>query len=136
MKKTIGLKFIVSMAAAMLTLSIMACALTRDSKTAAVEKLLTAAGFKMGVADTPQKLAELKKLPQREIVPHEDGDKLVYIYVDAKNCQCAFVGDEKAYQKYQKLNHARQIADEDRRDAVRNKQSQMDSGDAGFGRNW
>lgn len=136
MPKIISLKIVVPILAVMLTLSIIACASTRDSKRADMEKLLTAAGFKMGVADTPQKLAELKKLPQREIVPHEDGDTLIYIYADAKHCKCAFAGDEEAYKKYQKLTHAKQIADEDRRDAVRNKQRQMDSNDSSFGREW
>jgi hypothetical protein len=136
MQKTIRLKIIVSMTAVMLILSIITCASTRDIKRVEMEKLLKAAGFKMGVADTPEKLAELKKLPQRKIVPHEDGDKLVYIYADAENCKCAFAGDEEAYKKYQKLDHAKQIADEDRRDAVRNKQSQMDSDDNSFGRDW
>ena len=124
------------MSALMLAISIIACAATRDSKIVDMQKLLTAAGFKMGVADTPQKLAELKKLPQRELVPREDGTKLVYIYADAQKCSCAFVGDEQAYQKYQKLTRAKQIADQDRREAVRNKQREMDSDDASFGRSW
>jgi hypothetical protein len=136
MQKKISLKVIVSMTAAMLTLSIIACASTRNVKRVEMEKMLKTAGFKMGVADTPEKLAELKKLPQRKIVPHEDGNKLVYIYADAENCKCAFAGDEEAYRKYQKLYQARQIADEDRREAVRNKQSQMDSDDRSFGRDW
>jgi len=136
MQKTISRKIIASMSAAMLILSIIACASTRESKRVDMKKLLTSAGFKMGVADTPQKLAELKKLPQREMVPREEGDKLVYIYADAENCKCAFIGDEEAYKKYRKLTQAKQMADEDRREAVRNKQSQMDSEDASFGREW
>ncbi len=70
------------------------------------------------------------------MVPHEEGDKLVYIYADAKNCKCAFLGDEEAYKRYQKVTQTKQTADKDRRDAVRNKQSQMDSDDASFGREW
>ncbi len=127
---------VMSIFALMLILSFIACASTRESKMVEMEKLLTAAGFKMGVADTPEKLAELKKLPQHEIVPHEDGDTLIYIYADAKNCKCAYAGDEEAYKKYQKLTHAKQIADKDRRDAVRNKQRQMDADDSSFGRDW
>ena len=136
MQKTISRKIIASMSTAMLILSVIACASTREIKRVDMEKLLTTAGFKMGVADTPQKLTELKKLPQREMVPHEEGDKLVYIYADAQNCKCAFLGDEEAYKKYQKVTQAKQTADKDRRDAVRNKQSQMDSDDASFGREW
>jgi hypothetical protein len=136
MQKIINLNIVASMLTAMLTLSIIACASTPDSKRVQMEKLLTAAGFKKGVADTPKKLAELKKFPQGKIVPREDGGKLVYIYADAKDCRCAFAGDEEAYKKYQKLTQAKQIADEDRREAVRNRQSQMDSDDSSFGRDW
>jgi hypothetical protein len=136
MRKVISLKIVISILTVMLTLSIIACASTPDGKGVDMEKLLTAAGFKMGVADTPEKLAELKKLPQREVVPHKDGDKVIYIYANAKECKCAFAGDEEAYQKYRKLTHAKQIADEDRREAVQNKQRQMDTGDSSFGRDW
>ena len=136
MQKIISLKIIMSLFAVMLTLSLIACASTRDSNRVEMEKLLTAAGFKMAVADTPEKLAELKKLPQREIVPREDGDTLIYIYADAENCKCAYAGDEEAFKKYQKLTHAKQIADEDRRNTVRNKQRQRDSNDSSFGRDW
>lgn len=136
MQKTISLKLIVPMIAALLILSLVACASTRDINRVEMEKLLKAAGFKMGVADTPEKLAELKKLPQRKILPHEDTGKIVYIYADAENCKCAYAGDEEAYKKYQKLAYARQKADEEGREAVRNRQNQMDSDDSSFGRDW
>jgi len=136
MQKIISLNFVAPILTVMLTLSIIACASTPDSKRVEMEKLLTAAGFKKGVADTPEKLAELKKLPQGKVVPIEDGDTLVYIYADAKDCRCAFAGDEEAYKKYQKLTHSNQIADQNRREAVRNKQKQMDSDDSSFGRDW
>ena len=131
-----SLKTIISISVVLLTLSILGCASARDGKRADMEKLLTAAGFRKAFADTPEQLAELKKLPQGEIVPQEDGTKVVYIYVDAGNCRCAYIGDEKAYQKYQKLTHAKQMTDQERREAVRNKQRQMDSDDASFGRSW
>jgi hypothetical protein len=136
MQKIISLNIVAPMLTVMLTLSIVACASTQDSKRVGMEKLLTAAGFKKGVADTPEKLAELKKLPQGKVVPMEDGDTLVYIYADAQDCRCAFAGDKDAYKKYQKLTHSNQVADQNRREAVRNKQKQMDSNDSSFGRDW
>ena len=136
MHKIISLKITLSILAVLLTLSIMACASTRDSKGLKIEKLLTASGFKKGVADTPEKLAHLKKIPQRKVIPHEEGDKIIYIYVDIEGCNCAYAGYEEDYQKYQKLTHAKQLADEDRRDAVKNKQRQMDSDDSSWGRDW
>ena len=92
------------MLAVMLTLSLSRVPQRGNIKRAEMEKLLRASGFKMRVADTAEKLAQLKKLPQRKIVPHEEGDKIVYIYADAKNCNCAYAGDEEAYKKYQKLD--------------------------------
>lgn len=136
MQKIINMKVIVFLLTAILILSITACASTRDGKRVDMEKLLSAAGFKKGVADTPDRLAAIKKLPQRQVVPHEDGDKLVYVYADAKDCECAYAGNEETYQKYLKLTHAKQIANDDRREAVRNKQRQMDTDDASWGREW
>jgi len=124
------------MFAVMLTLSLFACASTGNIKRAEMEKLLRASGFKMRVADTAEKLAQLKKLPQHKIIPHEEGDKIVYIYADAENCNCAYAGDEEAYKKYQKLIQAKQIADEDRREAIRQRQQQQDSNSSSFGRDW
>jgi len=129
-------KLIVFFVTAILILSVSSCASTRGSNRMEMEKLLTAAGFRKGIADTPDRLAAIKKLPQRKVVPHEDGDKLVYIYADAKDCECAYAGNEEAYQKYLKLTHAKQVADDDRREAVRSKQRQMDSNDASWGRDW
>ena len=136
MQKIISLNIVAPMLTVMLTLSIIACASTQDSKRVQMEKLLTAAGFKKGVADTPEKLAELKKLPQGKVVPMKDGDRLVYIYADAKECRCAFAGDEEAFNRYRELAHANQIADQDRREAVRNEQRQIDSDNSSFGRDW
>ncbi len=104
MQKIISLKIIMSLFAVLLTLSLIACASTRDSNRVEMKKLLTAAGFKMAVADTPGEAGRVeRKLPQREIVPREDGDTLIYIYADAENCKCAYAGDEEAFKKYQKL---------------------------------
>ncbi len=122
--------------AAMLTLSLFACASTKDGKRVEIERLLTASGFKKGVADTPEKLAQLKKLDQRKIVRHEQGDNILYIYADAENCKCAYAGNEEAYKKYQKLALEKQLAIEDQRDAVRDQQRQMDWGDWRFNRSW
>ncbi len=122
--------------AAMLTLSLFACASTKNGKRVEIERLLMAAGFKKGVADTPEKLAQLKKLPQRKIARHEQGDNILYIYADVENCKCAYAGHEEAYKKYQKLALAKQLVEEDQRDAVRDRQRQMDWGDWRFNRSW
>jgi hypothetical protein len=136
MQKIINLNIITPLFAVMLTLSLFACASTGTIKRAEMDKLLRASGFKMRVADTAGKLTQLKKLPQGKIFPHEEGGKIVYIYADAKNCNCAYAGDEEAFKKYQKLIQAKQVADEDRRDAIRQRQQQQESNDRSFGRDW
>jgi len=136
MQKIMKQKIIMTISVGMLALSIIACASTRDSKRVVTEKMLQNAGFKKGSANTPQELARLKKLPQRKIIPHEDGGKTYYIYVDLKNCNCAYVGDEEAYQKYQERALQKRLAEEDRRNEVRDRQRMMDSNDSSYGRDW
>jgi len=136
MQKIVKKKIIMTIAAGMLALSIIACASTDGSKRVVTEKMLKTAGFKKGTANTPQELARLKELPQRKLIPHADGDKTYYIYVDLKNCNCAYVGDEEAYQKYQKRALQKKLAEEERRNEVRDRQRQMDSNDSSYGRDW
>ena len=135
MKTDIGPKTVVASIVVILILSMVACASTRTSKKVNIEKLLTAAGFKKGVADTPEKLAQLKKFPQRKIVSYEESDKIFYIYADVQNCNCAYAGSEEAYKEYQKLSHEKQLIEQDRREAERNQQLQKDWDDS-FGRDW
>jgi hypothetical protein len=131
-----GLKIFVQLLAVMLTLSIAACASMRESNRVDIEKLLKASGFKKGVADTPDKLDQLKDLPQRKLVRYEEGDKTFYIYADVKKCKCAYAGDEEAFKKYQRLVHKRQQAEEDRRESVRDQQRHMEWDDWSFDRAW
>jgi hypothetical protein len=136
MQKRINPIMIIPIFVVVIIMAVVACTSTQVGKGAEMEKLLTASGFKMAVADTPERLAQLKQFPQRKIVPHNEGDKLFYIYANVEKCNCAYAGDEEAYRRYQKLVADKKLAEEDRRDAARNQQSQTDSDDNGFGRNW
>ncbi len=61
------------------------------------------AGFKKMPADTPEKLAHLKVLPQHKLIHHMlDGQKRV-MYADAAYCVCVFVGDETNLRRYRNL---------------------------------
>jgi hypothetical protein len=64
---------------------------------------LGSCGFQWKVADTPEKLKKLEALPQRKILRHEKDGKVYYIYADARDCKCVYVGDEKAYQQYKQF---------------------------------
>ena len=93
------------------------CAAMRRQKTHEVESTLSAAGFKMKLADTPEKLAQMKAKPQLKLKPLKRHGKLYYAYVDADGCSCTYIGDESAYQNYQSLVQQKQLAKEDRESA-------------------
>ncbi len=50
------------------------CATIRRHSTLETEQMLSAAGFHMKLADTPEKLAHLQTLTQRRLVPHRQAD--------------------------------------------------------------
>jgi hypothetical protein len=89
----------------MMTIALMlaGCAALQKNEVLDVEGLLTKAGFQKNVADTPQKLAHLKTLAQQCISRHKRHGKLYFIYADADNCQCFYVGDEIEFSHYQDL---------------------------------
>ncbi|MFH1953439.1 MAG: hypothetical protein ABIL06_17700 [Pseudomonadota bacterium] len=79
------------------------CVSLQKNTVADVEGLLARAGFRKMVADTPQKLAHLKTLPQHKLTHHKrDGNKYV-LYADATYCTCLYVGDETSLQHYRNL---------------------------------
>ena len=74
------------------------------------EGQLSAAGFVRLQADTPARVAKLQALPQNTIVFAQRKSGPVYIYADAAGCNCAFVGSASAYQQYQQIRAANNIA--------------------------
>ena len=136
MQKKLGLKISLSILASMLAVSFVSCASTKGSQGVDMGKLLNSAGFKKGVADTPEKLDHLKKLPQRKVVLHHEGDKIFYIYADVEKCKCAYAGDVEAYKRYQKLTQKKDISEEERKEGARHQQRQMDWGDGSLDRSW
>ena len=74
------------------------------------EGQLSAAGFVRLQADTPERVAKLQALPQNAIVFAQRAKGPVYIYADAAGCNCAFVGSPAAYQQYQQIRTANNIA--------------------------
>jgi hypothetical protein len=94
------------------------------------EGQLAAAGFVRLQADTPQRLAKLQVLPQNTIVftPRKRGN--AYIYADAAGCGCAYVGNEAAYQQYQQIRVANNIAQMQETTALLNAEAASDWGGA------
>ena len=94
------------------------------------EGQLSAAGFVRQQADTPQKLAKLQALPQNTIVFSQRKHGNVYIYADAAGCNCAFIGNEAAYQQYQQIRTANNIAQMQETTALLNAEAATDWGGA------
>jgi hypothetical protein len=105
--------------AAVFTIMLAGCAAIEKQETKSTEQLLSAAGFTIRPADTPDKLASLQAMKQRKVVRRETKDgQLQFLYADAAVCRCLYVGDEQAYQQYQKLAVQQQIAFADQEAAL------------------
>src|SRR5215467_14652563 len=91
--------------AALVTLAI-GCSTTKER-----ENMLSAAGFKMVPANTPERQAHLTSLPADKITPVQRNGITYYTFPDPKN-NVLYVGQEQQYQKYRQLRYQKQLADE------------------------
>jgi len=100
-----GIRWNVLIVLTVLGLALAGCATLQENSVTDVEGLLARAGFTKMPADTSQKLAHLKSLPQHKLIHHErDGNKHV-LYADATYCICLYVGDETNLQHYRNLEN-------------------------------
>jgi hypothetical protein len=102
-------------ATAMLSISglaLAACQAIGNEEAQDTEQLLAAAGFHMKEAATPDQLANLQAMTQRQIVIHHQDGRLRYVYADAEDCKCVYVGNERNYDRYQRLSLKEEIAEE------------------------
>jgi archaellum component FlaG (FlaF/FlaG flagellin family) len=109
------------------------CAMMQASEAQDTEQLLAAAGFKMVIANTPEKMAHLKTLTQYKIVPYQKDGGNHYIYADAANCQCFYWGQDDDYQAFMILQEQKNIADEDRMSAEMNQNQYLEWDTMGYG---
>ncbi len=79
------------------------CAMIQRNEAMQQERLLSAAGFHMELADTPGRLAKVAAMPQRKLIAKRHNNKIHWTYADSKYCKCLFTGNEKDYQHYQYL---------------------------------
>jgi hypothetical protein len=88
------------------------CATIEKENAMDTERTLTAAGFQMQTANTPEQRSHLQTLAQRTLVKHEKDGEPMWLYADATYCNCLYAGSEKAYQEYSKLSIQQEIAEE------------------------
>ncbi len=72
--------------------------------------LLSAAGFRVKEANTPERRESLNTLPPHQLTRTELNGREVWVYADPEVCNCLYVGTPSEYQEYQNLNTRREIA--------------------------
>ncbi len=76
------------------------------------EDVLSAAGFSVLTASTPQRQDMLAHLPPNRISQLIQGDRVSYLYPDPVLCHCLYAGGQQQYAQYQLIRQQRAIADE------------------------
>lgn len=79
-----------------LALVLSGCASTAEKSN---QEMMTDAGFKKLVAQTPAQQFNLKYLTQQQITIHEKNGEKRFVYADAEGCNCVYVGTPEAYKK-------------------------------------
>jgi hypothetical protein len=119
-----------------LSLALSGCAavgltMTPQQRAQKIEPMLSAAGFRMLAANTPEKEQHLANLPPFKLHYYTNTEgKMRYWFADPAYCHCVYLGNEAAYQKYQNLHLQQQLAEQQQRAAQENyaasQQMQMD----------
>jgi|SRR5882724_3834941 len=90
---------------------------TLQQRTLGTEEVLSAAGFQMKSADTPERMTTLHTLPPRTLVPQTRDGEVHYVYADPDVCKCLYVGTEAQYQQYERFLLQKELADKQLRAA-------------------
>ena len=87
------------------------------------EDLLSAAGFQVRVADSPQRIAALKSLPPNKFITRVKNGQLVYQYADPLVCRCIYFGTQQNWDAYRQEVFQQRLADEAQMTAIMNQES-------------
>ncbi|QFR32253.1 hypothetical protein [Ancylobacter sp. TS-1] len=90
--------------------------------------MLSAAGFKMRMADSPARIASLKSLPPNEFTVKSQNGQPVFIYADPTVCGCLYVGNQDAFSAYQQMVFQQKLVKEQEMTAMMNEQASFDLG--------
>lgn len=92
------------------------------------ENMMTAAGFNVRLADTPDKIAALKKLPPHQFFSQNKNNQVVYFYADPTICRCLYFGNQGNYQAYRQMAFQQNLANQQQMTAEINQQTAFDFG--------
>jgi hypothetical protein len=124
------IKLIALCAAAGLALAAAGC-VTPQQQVAQKEDLLAAAGFQIRLADSPHRVAAMKRLPPNKFVVKVVNGNPVYLYADPLDCNCVYFGKQENWDAYKQEMFAKQLADEAQMTAILN-QDTWDMGPWGW----
>lgn len=74
------------------------------------ESQLSAAGFIVRPADSPERQAQLAKLPANRVSQQIRGQTVSYLYPDPVVCKCLYVGSQQAFARYQQALQQQRVA--------------------------
>jgi hypothetical protein len=94
-------------------LGLTGCATIQRSQALETEQFLAAAGFRMQLADTPERREQLATMPPYRLTSRAIGASMEYAYADPQNCECVYVGGPKEHAEYQRLTRRRETAQEE-----------------------
>ena len=100
--------------------TIFGCAAVQTEKAKSKEELMSAAGFVMVPADTPEEMQNLQSLTPLTMEYDVKDNKPLYWYADPDGCKCVYTGDQAAYDRYQRLRVEQNIANEEEDAAIAN----------------
>ncbi len=118
------MKFLTVAALALLGLTTAACVTNEQNR----ENLLVAAGFRIRLADTPEKVASLKSLPPHQFVAQSQNGQPVFLYADPTACGCIYYGTQDNLQAYQQMMFQQKLANEQQMTAMMNENAAFDFG--------
>ncbi len=97
------------------------CAMTPQQRAQQMDPMLAAAGFKQYPGDTAQKLQTLQNLPPLKVRRYTAKDGALRFWVsDPYGCQCLYVGNQAAYQRYEAIRIQNRLAEEQQEAAEEN----------------
>jgi hypothetical protein len=117
-------------AVAGLTLAVAGCA-TPQQQVSQKEDLLAAAGFQVRPADSPHRVAAMRRLPPNKFVMKVVSGNPVYLYADPLDCDCVYFGTQRNWDAYKQEMFAKQLANEAQMTAILN-QEEWDWGPWGW----
>ena len=72
------------------------------------EALLTSTGFERREADSSKRQAMMERLPPNKLIQQQRKGKAVYIYADPTGCNCVYLGNRDAFERYEHTAHGQE----------------------------